>query len=224
MADPRDFHFALPSSGRPVPFRLEEELYPGVAEIWMRSTSRRIADPVLGVTTVVVHATAGVSSEDAVAEMRTGRVSFHWLVPDEDEPQHGHFAWACAPEARAAWHVRNGAAHPDVAGGGDRINHVSLGVEIVNRQAGADRFSDWQVAMTARIVRYAWAKYPNLREVVSHAKLDPGRRSDPGGAFPWAHFRRLVVDPPPGDLPALVARATPARLLAKRRNAANCCA
>lgn len=224
MDDPRDFHFRLPSAGRPTPFRLEEELYPGIEEFWPHSTSRRMADPVFGVTTVVIHATAGFASEDAIGEMRGRRVSFHWLVPDEDEAQHGHFVWACAPEARAAWHVRNGAAHPDIAGGSARINHVSLGVEVVNRQTGSDRFSDWQIEAAARIVRYAWAKYPNLRDIVSHAKLDPHRRSDPGLAFPWERLRALVIDRPPGDLPALVARATPARLLAKRKNTTNCCA
>ncbi len=55
--------------------------------------------------------------------MRDDNASFHWLLPDEDEPQHGQLVWACAPEARAAWHVRNACSHPDVNSGATKVNH-----------------------------------------------------------------------------------------------------
>ena len=136
----------------------------------------------------------------AFSVMAAGRASFHWLVPDEDEAAHGRHVWATAPERRAAWHVRNACAHTAVCGGRGRLNHLSLGVEIVNAQtaaaAGADRFSDWQVAATAEIVCYAWAKYPNLKHVVSHARLDPDRRTDPGAHFPWERLEALVLGAP----------------------------
>jgi hypothetical protein len=32
---------------------------------------------------------------------------------------------------------------------------------------------------------------------VSHAKLDPDRRTDPGKLFPWDSFRELVLAPTP---------------------------
>ena len=60
-----------------------------------------------------------------------------------------------------------------------------LGVELVNTQQQGDRFSDWQIQACAEIIRYAWAKYPNLIHIVSHARLDPARRTDPGTNFPW---------------------------------------
>ena len=37
-------------------------------------------------------------------------------------------------------------------------------------------------------------KYPNLKHIVSHAKLDPDRRSDPGTNFNWERFKELVLD------------------------------
>ena len=71
------------------------------------------------------------------------------------------------------------------------------GVEIVNTQSAevSDPYSDWQVEQTAALVRYAWSKYPDLIDVVSHAKLDPARRVDPGSGFPWDRFRELVLAP-----------------------------
>lgn len=209
MNDPKKYQFDLPTTGRPQHVALPEFWYPGIQDYWERSTSSRIFDAILGIRAVVIHATAGASSFGAVSVMRDAKASFHWLVPDENEVQHGQFVWACAPEARAAWHVRNDAAHADVNGGALRVNHWSLGIEIVNTQTN-DPFSDWQVEITARIVRYCWAKYPNLRHIVSHAKLDSSRRSDPGEAFAWERFKTLVLAAVPDSLPAGVGAATPA--------------
>ena len=225
MAQPASFQFDLTPVGKPLPFQLFEQLYPGVQEHWENSTSKRIFDPILGVTTVVVHATAGSDSEGAMSVMKAHKASWHWLVPDEEEDQHGQMVWACAPEARAAHHVRNSCSHPDVEGGRSRINHISLGIEIVNRQevSNPDPFSEWQVSAAAEIIRYCWAKYPNLKHIVSHAKLDPDRRSDPGANFPWETLRGLVVNAPVTELPPLVALATPMSLLPKAKSVDLCC-
>jgi N-acetylmuramoyl-L-alanine amidase len=71
----------------------------------------------------------------------------------------------------------------------------------------SDTFSEWQVEATAGIVRYAWAKYPNLENVVSHAMLDPSRRTDPGSHFPWERFKRLVLEAREEPVSTLVAMA-----------------
>jgi N-acetylmuramoyl-L-alanine amidase len=226
MNHPKSYQFDLPSAGRPAPHALNEKLYPGVEKHWEAATSRRIFDPIYGVNTLVIHATAGFSSEGAMSVMRAHKASWHWLVPDEDEPQHGHFVWACAPEARAAWHVRNSASHRDVNGGKKRVNHFSLGVEIVNSQGskGADAFSEWQIEATAAIARYCWAKYPHMRHVVSHARLDPGHRSDPGSHFPWEQFRSLVLQGGNVAREKLVALAKPLeRIAPAAAGIADCC-
>ena len=146
------------------------------------------------VRAIVIHATAGSTSDGAASVMEAGRASFHWIVPGKDEDAHGVHVWATCPERLAAWHVRRSCSHPHVCNGANNINRRSLGVEIVNRQNGEDPFSRWQVEAAARIVRYAAGKYPNLVHVVSHARLDPHRRTDPGANFPWAEFKELVLD------------------------------
>jgi N-acetylmuramoyl-L-alanine amidase len=206
MGVPKDYQFDLPTDGRPALFTLEERFFPGIQASWPKCTSRRIFHPIDGIRAVVIHATAGSSSSGAVSVMHAGTASFHWLVPDENEEQHGHFVWACAPEMLAAFHVRNDKSHPKVNGGAKRVNHWSLGIEIVNTQL-SDPFSDWQVSMTARIVRFCWAKYPNLKHVVSHARLDPQRRTDPGANFPWEEFKQQVLRAEAEPVPRMVARA-----------------
>ena len=207
MGDPTTYHFDLDPALRPEHAPLEERWWPGIRDAALKASSARIYDPILGVRAVVIHATAGGSSAGAASVIFDGKASFHWLVPDEDEPQHGAFVWATCHEARAAWHVRNACGHPMLWNGRGRINHWSLGVEVVNRQIRSDTFSDWQVEATAQIVRHAWAKYPSLRHVVSHAMLDPARRSDPGSLFPWERFRAAVLDGREERMPELVAGA-----------------
>lgn len=223
MPDAHNYHFKLPAAKRPTEGLLNEPWYPGVQKYWPTCTTKRSVDPIMGVVAVVIHATAGSSSAGAVSVMKKAQdaASFHWLVPDEDEPQHGQFVWACVPEALAAWHVRNAASHPDLNDGKGRVNHWSLGIEVVNAQKN-DPFSPWQLEATARIVRYCWAKYPNLQHVVSHAKLDPSRRSDPGTEFDWPRFRSLVLGGESDPIPALVAATTPLNKI-KVNAASNCC-
>lgn len=191
--NPKNYFFSLPRDRKPTNLTIPEVLYPNIQKYWDKCTSKRIFNPIFGVKAIVIHATAGYASSHVIPNMTNGVSSWHWLIPDEDEPEHGKIVWACVPETLAAWHVRNSCFSPDLNNGQNKINHWSLGIEIVNSQI-EDPFSDWQVKITADIVKYCWAKYPNLEYVVSHAKLDPTRRSDPGVLFPWEEFKSLVLN------------------------------
>lgn len=195
MSDPTTYYFTLPPEPRP-PFRpLQEEVHPDFQWLTTKRARSRGGDVFNVIDTIVVHATAGYATEHAIATWKKSKASAHWIVPDEDEPQHGHFIWATVAEAKAAYHVGN-VDYEQHLGPGTNVNNRSLGIEIVNTQ-NVQEFSDpisaWQVEMTARIVLYAWAKYPNLKHVISHARLDPSRRSDPGKNFPWGDFQQMVL-------------------------------
>lgn len=208
MNDPELYQFDLVGD-KPALTELNSQWYPGIEEFWESCTSTRRFNPVSGIRAVVIHATAGGSSAGALWGMKNGKSSFHWLVPDEDEAAHGEFVWRTVPHELAAWHVQNKKSHPDVWEGNKLVNHWSIGIELVNRQDSSDGFSAWQLEATAEIVRYCWAKYPNLKHVVSHAKLDPGRRSDPGELFDWEAFRAMVLADEPAVAHPLVISATP---------------
>ncbi len=188
--DPKDFQFDLPRTPPPAP--LAEKIHPRAWAAAGDVASLRGGPPEETIRLVVIHATAGATTDGAVSVMEAGRASFHWVVPGKDEAAHGAHVWATCPERLAAWHVRRSCAHPDICNGATNLNRASLGIEIVNRQDGEDPFSDWQIGAAAAIVRYAWAKYPKLVHVTSHARLDRDRRTDPGANFPWTEFMARV--------------------------------
>jgi len=57
--NPKDFHFRLPKNNQPTNIRLPEIWYPDIQQYWEKSTSKRIYNPIFGITAIVIHATAG---------------------------------------------------------------------------------------------------------------------------------------------------------------------
>lgn len=215
MGNPLTYHFKLPGPfpGPELP-EPPNARFPGVLAHMSRATADRTLRGDGKIRAFVIHATAGGSSSGAMSVMFAHKASWHWLVPDENEPEHGRHVWSCANESRAAFHVRPDRSHPDVNGGSRNVNFWSLGVEVVNTQV-SDPFSDWQIEQTAALVRYAWSKNPEMRDVVSHAKLDPARRRDPGDNFDWERFKSLVLAPPPPPPSGRSAMTTDVNMIAE---------
>ena len=195
MPNPKTYHFRLPRSKTPDFVPLKEEIHPMFRWLTQNRARSRGRDVFNVIDTIVIHATAGYATQHAVDNWQRVTASAHWIVPDENEPQHGNFVWATVAEAKAAYHVGK-VNYKKHLGEGTNVNNRSLGIEIVNTQDVqnfSDVFSQWQIQATAQIVLYAWAKYPNLKHVISHAKLDPKRRVDPGKNFPWKDFKDRVL-------------------------------
>jgi len=119
----------------------------------------------------------------SVTQQRTA--SWHALIPDEDEEAHGQYIWRCVDDSAAAWHVLSSKQHP--VDKRTNINDRSLGIEIVNAQTDADKFSLWQVEVTADLVSH-WCSVHPIQYIYTHAYLDPERKLDPGQNFDWDRF------------------------------------
>lgn len=92
------------------------------------------------------------------------------------------------------WHRR--AWHAGVSSWRNRLgcNDFSVGIEL----EGADEipYEPVQYAALAAVSRELLRVYPTLAAdaVVGHSDIAPSRKTDPGPAFDWQHFRRLLAD------------------------------
>lgn len=70
---------------------------------------------------IVVHAAAGYATQHAVNNWPESVASAQWIIPGEDEPQHGHFVWATVAESKAAYHIRDSISVNDTVLGSDPL-------------------------------------------------------------------------------------------------------
>lgn len=111
--------------------------------------------------------------------LRELKVSTHFLI------HRGGELVQFVPCARRAWH-----AGPSSWRGRERCNDYSIGVELV----GADDvpYTEEQYQRLAELTLKASRRYPVV-DVVGHADIAPGRKTDPGPAFDWGRYRALLA-------------------------------
>ena len=129
-------------------------------------------------------------------------VSVHYLVPESGDPTYPRRrlrVHRLVDEDRSAWH-----AGDSFWRGVTALNARSIGIEIVNRsrctaidpelEAAPENercnFIDYDPAQLALVFALAsdiLERHPGIdpEDVVGHADIAPGRRSDPGPRFPW---------------------------------------
>jgi len=75
----------------------------------------------------------------------------------------------------------------------EKCNDFSIGIEL----EGADdiAYEPEQHAVLATLVDSLRAAYPTLskQDIAGHSDISPGRKTDPGLAFEWDHFRSLLA-------------------------------
>ena len=88
--------------------------------------------------------------------------------------------------ARRAWHAGASAWR-----GRAQCNDFSVGVEL----EGTDDlpYEDRQYEVLAPLTRALCRRYP-IADLAGHQDVAPGRKTDPGAAFDWPRFRRMVAD------------------------------
>ncbi len=92
------------------------------------------------------------------------------------------------PFHRRAWH-----AGESCFDNRSRCNDFSIGIEL----EGSDDvpYTGVQYAALAELVQALIRTYPalGLERIVGHSDIAPGRKTDPGPAFDWAHLRTLLA-------------------------------
>lgn len=129
---------------------------------------------------VVIHYTAMVSAEDALARLcdPAAEVSAHYLISALGD------VTQMVAEDQRAWHAGQG----EWAGLRD-INSRSIGIELDNR--GTHPFPEPQMAVLESLLRgilHRWQIAPE--GVIGHSDMAPGRKQDPGPKFDWARLAR----------------------------------
>lgn len=112
----------------------------------------------------------------AVANLR---VSAHFLIRRE-----GLLA-QFVPCALRAWHAGDSSWRTR-----GNCNDFSIGVEM----EGTDDlpYEDIQYQTLARLTRALRRRYP-LKDIAGHRDIAPARKTDPGPAFDWPRYRRLIA-------------------------------
>lgn len=112
------------------------------------------------------------------AQLKDVHVSAHFLIRRD-----GQLVQFVSTEQRA-WHA--GVSH---FMGRERCNDFSIGVEL----EGSD-FVPFETAQYATLVQLSGAllqRYP-IHHIAGHEDIAPGRKTDPGPFFDWAHYQTAL--------------------------------
>jgi len=126
------------------------------------------------IDTIVIHATVLDSLQEVMEHFSSSqsRVSSHYTI-DRDGTIVSH-----VPETARAWH----AGVSKMKDGRENVNDFSIGIELVNRNDGIDRFPEAQIQAMRDLVKTIIARRP-IRHIIPHYACaePPGRKSDPVG-------------------------------------------
>jgi N-acetylmuramoyl-L-alanine amidase len=142
---------------------------------------------------LVLHYTGMPSAEAALQRLcdPAARVSAHYLLAEDG------LVWRLVPEARRAFH-----AGISCWCGETDLNHVSIGIEIVNpgHEWGYRPFPEAQMKAVLRLCHAILARHPIPPDrILGHSDIAPDRKADPGELFDWARLAAAGVGiwPPP---------------------------
>jgi len=151
---------------------------------------------------LVMHYTGG--DEPRAVQVLTGpSVSSHYLVAPAPPAKGGApIVRQLVPESARAWHAGTSSWR-----GRHHLNDSSIGIEIVNagplRGASGSAwqgFGGTQMQAVIALSRDIISRYDiSPQNVVGHSDISPGRKVDPGPAFPWEMLYRNGIGAWPDD-------------------------
>lgn len=149
---------------------------------------------------LVLHYTGMQSAAAALDRLcdPAAQVSSHYVVEEDGT------LWRLVPESRRAFHAGVSCWH-----GESSLNHVSIGVEIVNpgHEWGYRPFPEPQMAAVEQLCRDILSRHPiPPYRVVGHSDIAPDRKADPGELFDWPRLARAGIGLWPPPAPGLARR------------------
>jgi N-acetylmuramoyl-L-alanine amidase len=162
--------------------------------------SRGEAPDMRPIDMLVLHYTGMQSAAAALDRLcdPAAEVSAHYVVEEDGT------LWRLVPEARRAFHAGISCWH-----GESSLNHVSIGIEIVNpgHEWGYRPFPEPQMAAVEELCRDILARHPvPPYRVVGHSDIAPDRKADPGELFDWPRLARAGIGLWPTPAPGLARR------------------
>ena len=128
------------------------------------------------IDTVVLHATASDNLDGSVAWFQSSksRVSAHYVIGKDGQ------IVKMVDTVREAWHA--GHAKLELANGlvVDNLNQRSIGIELVNRNDGKDKYPDEQRIALKALLKVLKNSFMCLKYLVGHHEINHGK-SDPRG-------------------------------------------
>jgi N-acetylmuramoyl-L-alanine amidase len=144
---------------------------------------------------LVLHYTGMQSGRAALDRLcdPAARVSAHYVVEEDGA------VWRLVPECLRAFHAGRSCWEGEVD-----LNHVSIGIEIVNpgHEWGYRPFPEVQMASVERLCLDVLARHsiPPHR-IVGHSDIAPDRKADPGELFDWPRLARAGIGIWPQSVP-----------------------
>ena len=88
-----------------------------------------------------------------------------------------------------AWHAGQSCYQ-----GRDNCNDFSIGIELEG--SDDEPYTAAQYAALVAVTALLMQHYPAIgaHRIVGHSDIAPGRKTDPGPAFDWARYRRLLQE------------------------------
>jgi len=151
---------------------------------------------------IVMHYTAA-DFKTSVNLLTRGAASAHYLVPDPSDPSYLETGnkdvkiFNLVDEKDRAWHAGVSSWR-----GRNNLNDTSIGIEIVNQAKYGGygkfifpQFNPQQISAVKELATNIIQRYPDISpvNVVGHSDIAPGRKSDPGAAFPWKQLSEAGI-------------------------------
>lgn len=144
---------------------------------------------------IILHHTSDNTAEEALRTLTSPSlaVSSHYLIGRDGK------LYQLVDERQRAWH-----AGQSWWGGQTDMNSASIGIELDNN--GFEPFPDAQIETLVKLLEHLQTRYnipsPNI---LGHADIAPGRKTDPSALFPWHHLANLGFgrwcEPPYPEVP-----------------------